>query len=481
MRALLPHSFLLAAAIALAGLPAARPASADKIHDGDADNYAIHIPDTWNWDRVEDLGKIGVREAAKRRIETFADGKTPGTGEGGRLLLSVQEIPKDFEPEYETWVAEWQQLELAAEKHDEVPEEMHTKIQAAREKVDKALEGLASREEVKSLLLNRWDKDPKKWPAHEVDAANLEIARVPAGQVKAHSPCPNLDGTPADCEGRLHVWIIRKKMYRLAMWAWPTKHDREHVRDDLDTIELSFEIPKPGAIPKKALAPVAGGDPADAAKVDGDSGEVKLVKGDDFGFHVTKAKKFKTVPVERSKPDQRNMGFRFDATQGPSSAVVDLLVYRIKGGATPFNLSDYLTGLWPAFQLAHPKGAYGTMPFAPVSAKAPFLTLPDFAKKKEVKRTPPDERVSLSDMERFGVVSEAKAATIRKERIGDATRFCLSGMAERTGEEWHIHYGFSTDERIYILRVTVRKEGWGFFKEEIAEILRSFEIVPDAK
>jgi len=481
MRAHLPRLLLLAAAVALVGLRPGRPASADKIHDGDADNYAIHIPDTWSWDRVDDLAKIGVREAAKRRLEMLADGKTTGTGEGGRLLLSVQDVPKDFEPEYETWLAEWQQLELSAEKYEELPEELHTKIRAAREKINKALEVLVAREDVKSLLLNRWDKDPKKWPAHEVDAANLRIARVPAGLVKASSPCANLDGTLADCEGRVHVWIIRKKMYRLAMWAWPTKHDREHVTDDLDTIEFAFEVPKSEAIPKKALPPPPGLDPADAPKVDGDSAEVTVVKEADFGFQVTKAKKFKTVPVDRSKPDQRNLGFRFDAIHGPSSAVVDLLVYRIKGGAEPFNLSNYLTNLWTSFQVGHPKGSYGTMPFATVSAKAPFLSLPDFAKKKEVKRTPPDERVSVSDMERFGVVSEAKGATIKKERVGDATRFCLSGVTERAGEDCHVHYAFSTDDRVYILRVTVRKEGWGLFKEEIAEILKSFEIVPDAK
>ncbi len=480
MRAL-PRLLLLALAGATLCLHPAGPAAADRIRDGEDDNYAIHIPDSWAWGPVDDLGKIGVKQVANRRLEVLADGKTPAAGEGARLLLSVQEVPKDFEPDYETWVAEWQQLEVEAQKFEEVPEALDTKIKAARAKVDKALEGLTGRAEIQSLLLNRWDKDPKKWPAPEVDAENIEIAKVPAGQVKAHGTCANLAGEPATCEARLFAWVIRKKLYRLAMWAWPTKHDREHVRDDLDTIEFSFEIPKPSAIPKKPLAPVPAGDAGDAPKVDGDSGEVKTLKEDDFGFHVTKPKKFKTIPIDRSKPDQRTTGFRFDATQGSSSAVVDLLVYRIKGGVTPFSLNTYLADLWPAFQLGHPKGSFGTYPFAPVTPKAPFLSLPDLAKKKEVKRTEPDDRISAADMERFGVVSDAKMATIKKERVGDARRFCLSGVAERTGEEWHIHYAFTTDERVYVLRVTVRKEGWGFFKEEIAEILRSFELLPPAK
>jgi len=480
MRALLPRLLVLATAAALSGLPAARPASADKIHDGDADNYAIHIPDSWAWDRVDDLGKIGVREAAKRRIEMLADGKTAGIGEGGRLLLSVQELPKDLDPDYETWVAEWQQLELAAEKYEEVPEELHGKIRAARERVDKALETLASREEVKSLLLNRWDKDPKKWPPHEVDAVSVEIDRIPAGSVKVNAPCANLDGTLAECEGRLYVWIIRKKMYRLAMWAWPTKHDREHVRDDLDTIELSFEIPKKEAIPKKGLPPPSV-DPEGAPKLDGDSSESKVFRDIAFGFALTKPRKFKSTPVDRAKQDQRTLGFRFDAVQGAGSLTVDMMVYRLAGGVTPFNVDQYLTGLWVIWMRDHPRGAFGTFPFAPVAPKTPYLSLPDLSKKKEVKRTDPKDNVSVSDMERFGVISEAKQITIRKEKVRAAWRWCMTGLTERLGEETNLHYAFTTDERTYVIRVIARKEGLSMFKEELAELLKSFEILEDPK
>lgn len=476
-----PRLLLLLALVASLGLRPLAPARADKIKDGEDDNYALHVPDSWAWAPLDDLGKLGVKVAANRRLETLADGKTAAAGEGGRLLLSVQDVPKDFEPEYETWVAEWQLLEVEAQKLEEVPEALDIKIKAAREKIDRAVAGLAARDEVKSLLLNRWDKDPKKWPAHEVDGVNVEVSRVPAAQVKAHGPCANLAAEPGECEGRLFAWVIRKKMYRLAMWAWHTKHDREHLKDDLDTIELSFEIPKPTAIPKKPIAPPPGADPADAPKVDGDSGEVKPVTDLAFGFRVTKPKKFKSVPVDRSKPDQRELGFRFDANQGPSSSTVDLLVYRIKGAVTAFNLDDYLKGLWTSFEKGHPKGALSTMPFPAVSPKQPLLTLPDLAKKKEVKRTEPDEHVSVSDMERFGVIVEAKMATIKKERVKGAWRFCMIGLTERAGEETHLHYAFSNDERTYVLRIVVRKDGWGFFKDEIAEILKTFEILEEPK
>ena len=36
----------------------------------------------------------------------------------------------------------------------------------------------------------------------------------------------HLDGEAGPCEARLWLWVIRKKFYRLAMWAWPTALSR---------------------------------------------------------------------------------------------------------------------------------------------------------------------------------------------------------------------------------------------------------------
>jgi len=53
----------------------------------------------------------------------------------------------------------------------------------------------------------------------------------------------------------------------------------------------------------------------------------------------------RSAPVDRSKPGDRELGFRFEASQGSSTSSVDLLVYRIKGaGAANFVLDSYLKG-----------------------------------------------------------------------------------------------------------------------------------------
>jgi hypothetical protein len=170
----------------------------------------------------------------------------------------VQEVPKDFEPEYETWIAEWQMLEVEAQKVDEVPEALDTKIKELRERIDKAIAGLAAREEVKSLLLNRWDKDPKKWPPHEVDGVNVEISRVPAAQVKAHGPCASLAAEPGEARPPVRLGHPEEDVPARDVGL---AHEATHLKDDLDTIELSFES-RSRTRSRRSRSPAPGGDPA---------------------------------------------------------------------------------------------------------------------------------------------------------------------------------------------------------------------------
>ena len=60
-------------------------------------------------------GKIDIIPFDGHRLDPLADGK-PGAGQGGRVMLSVQDIPKEVDPDYETWLKDWQILQEQAER-----------------------------------------------------------------------------------------------------------------------------------------------------------------------------------------------------------------------------------------------------------------------------------------------------------------------------------------------------------------------------
>lgn len=469
----------LAVVVGLVG-PTAGPALADKVKDDEALNYFLKLPDRWVFGKEADFAKQGVVVLADCPLELLADGKTAGTGQGARVMLSVQDVPKDFEPEYETWLYEWQLLDSRAAGMEEVSEELATLIAAAREKVEKPLAVLAGRPDVQSILLGRWEKDVKKQPRMEPDARGVEIGNIPAAKMDYKAPCANLLGNDGPCEGRLFVWIIRKKLYRMAFWIWPTEYDRERVKDDVDNVELSYETPKTTALPRKLPDPGKAVDPL-APKGDPDVEQEKVLRDPAFQFEILKPARFKSIKIERARADQKRLGARLDAISGPSSVIVELLVYAVKNAAEPFSVEQYLTDFWATYQRTHPKGKIETAPFLPVGMKQPFLSLPDMTKKKEVARPPKDkdgkdEKQSISDLERLGVITESKQITIAKEKVKSTWRVCMMGNAERAGDEVSIQYVFQTSDFCYVLRMVCRRDGFTPFKDALAQILASIKV-----
>lgn len=480
---------LLAGLVLAAGLSLApRDCLADKVHDSDEHNYFLKIPDEWSWGRPADFAKYGVVEVADRRLALLADGKTEGTGQGARVMLSVQDVPKDFEADYETWLYNWQVLETKADQPDPetgeatVSEELAKAIAEARDKLEKPLLSLANKPDIQSILLARFEKDPKKQPHMEPDARGVQIGRIPAAELKFEGTCANLDGVDAPCEARMYVWVVRKRLYRMAFWVWINKYDRERLRDDVDGIQFNYETPKPTAIPKKLPDPTKADPGAPAGPVDAELAKEYLHTDLAFQFAIWKALKFKPFALDRTKADQKRLGYREDGILGASSCIIELLVYPVKNATEPFSIDQYLTDFWSVFLKTHPNGKLETAPFPNVLPKSPYLSLPELDKKKaidrpEKKKDGKEEKYSRSDIEKTGCITEYKGISIGTVKVKNTWRICLMGNAERAGDEINVQYIFQTPDYCYVLRIVSRRDGLTPLKDGVAKILAQFKLI----
>ena len=474
---------LLAVALGVgATLAAPRPALADKIKDDDALNYFLKVPDRWTFGRTEDYAKQSVVAVADCVLDRSADGKTAGTGQGARVMLSVEDVPKDFEPDYETWLYEWQLIDgkIAALGDGDVPEEIRKQEAAARERLEKPLSALAGRPDVQSLLLGRWSADGRKTPALEPDARGVWMGHLPAAEMKYEANAPNLQGNDGPCLGRLHVWVVGKRLYRMAFWIWPNPRDRAGLKDDVDSIEFEYRTPRPAAVPRKPPAPDKGANP-DEPKTDPEIAREYLKEDPAFKFAIKKVSGFKPSAIDYTVPDQKHVRWRMDGVSGASSCTCELLVFPVKNPFEALSVDQYLKDFWTRFLQAHPNGKLETAPFPPVTVKQAFLSLPDFAKTRVVPR--PEEkpgkadRTTVSDEERLGVVAESKDVSIGKERTRSAWRLCLLGTAERLGDEAAVEYVFQPPDFCYVLRFVCRRDGVPAFRDAMARVLASFSLL----
>jgi hypothetical protein len=466
------------AGLALALLALLAGSALGRVKDDDSLNYEISVPDDWSWIDTGPFEKQAVVAAADRRLETLADGK-PAEGEGGRVLLSVKDPPKVFPTEdYESWLYDWQQLEQQAKTKDPVPDEMARQIDDLRAKIEKALGELAATPEVQSLLLERFGGSAA---GVTTDARGVEIGTIPAAKVGLEADAANHAGRKSKCQASMHVWVLRKRMYRLAVLIWPTARDREHLRDQRDEIELSMDMRKKEAMQRKAAPPKPDEPAADPGKGPGGKGERQTVRDLAMGFEAVKPARLIAQEIDRSEAKDRDTAFRFQAENQGDSVTVEMFSFRIgTAGATGFDLKQYFGDMWSQFLKSHPAGPISTSPFPPATPRNPFLTLPDLSKKKDVARpADPEEKVSTSDMERLGVLQEVKNASVGKEKVDHAWRWHQKGNVERVGDDWWLVYTFSTDTRTYVVRITVRKGGWTVWKDDVVEVLHSIVLIPE--
>ena len=492
-------------ALGLAAPLAAPPCAQGAIFDDDRENYQLNAPDTWLKGDAAPFEAQGVKLVLRRALKTLhtAKGEIPATGEGGLVMLATSEkLPKALDPDYETWLANWQILsgELArlndqfkdVPKREDIPKPMLDRIELvekmakdAREKVEKGLLALGGDKEVQSLLLKRFDADPKKWPTPEIDE-HYDLSAIPAVEIAVKRvDCPNLEGNLQSCEAKMIVCVLRKKLYRFAIWIWrPRPGDGEHLRSESETIEFGFQFLKTTAIPRRpddkpTLPAAVGGSGATGPEAE-EATDHEL----SMSFSILKPKGWKRLPFDRTKASERDFGFRYNMSDGTGAEInIDALVYRTGVMGAGFNLDTHLSQLWTAFLLTHPTGALLTHPFPTYSERTPYLSLPNFDKKIVLKRPPPPgkdkkpEEQSKDDLEQKGIVGEVKQVAIGKEKVRACWRYCMFGQAMAgIGDDMALEYLFGTVERSYVIRVFIRKNGLEKWGPDLKRCLESFRL-----
>jgi hypothetical protein len=494
-------------ALALALLPwRAEDCAGGKMKDFEEHNVQVELPDgnqpgTWDWESVAPklAEEHGAKAMGKRHPEFLKDGKTPNEGHGARVMLTVQDVPASLDPDYETWLRDlflYEQELGKLEGQEGVPQEQYDQVKAKRDetrkKVDDALLALAGRPEVQAALLHRFGDAGKSLAkvrsGHEIDT--LPAAVVEVGERSKPAAANHLGGVQSACVGKMVVWVIRKRFYRLAMWAWPVTKDGkvkdpEHFVDDLDFLEMnSITIPKKEPIPRRpdeappSMPKGSGGAGAPAEASVGTPGEI--IRELPFAFQVQKPDGWRKRELDRSKEDDRYMGFQIDsvANREGDHAIVELLVYRVEMGAVVgFKAGDHFVRSFKTFLNEHKTGALATHTFPVINAKTPYLSLPD-GKRRELKRPESlDEVGDQNDLEKMAVVSEAKGARIKENKLRFPWRFCVVGVQERGLPETLVQYVWSTDKITFLLRVTLRGEAQKTQAAQLKTVLSSFEIL----
>jgi hypothetical protein len=508
------------AAVASVGASAWRPDACEaRVRDNAQLNYYFDVPDTWTWlSDVSAWEKHSVVEVADRRLEELKDKSVKPTGQGGRAMLSVSEVlPASLDPDYESWVREWQVFaeKTRPDSGQQRDEKEQEQLDAMRAKIDKAIEDVARLPEVQWLLMSRFGVPPPKDPKEKgkpakpakpdpkngkdgdkakveekpaVAPPTVEVSTnvdmggrpgIPAAQVKATGRCLNMDGVEADCIASMTVWVVGKKIFRLAIWVWPTEYDYEGLKADIDNIELSYGIPKMTAVPRKAPPPVAS-DPKDGpkegeTKLGGDADVEKTFTELSMFFKVVKPKGVKSTPIDRTQTAQKNLGFEFRAQSGSADLIIDFHSY------TTFEIDPNLADIWKNFLKLHPAGPIETLKFPAYNADHPYLSpaAADPASRKELKR-PPDlskDKPTKADLERMGMIEEVKGAKIGKIVLRQAWRSSLKGVAQRAGEDVQLQYLLQSDERYYVLRIYARGGAYDLMKNEIAAVLKGVSLI----
>jgi len=504
-RSLAPRVLAVLATAALSFV-SGRLASADPpaittqpLHGSDEENYWLKIPPGWTWGRPSDFEKYGAKEVAERRIEKLPNNGEPVklpngtvvTGCGGRTILTRQDIPKDvalpkeIADEYESTLVELQVLDIKARQlvettGEDVPEALDNQIKEVRKKVAAGLEAICKLDKVQDILRSRYGKNP---PTIEIDTGDL--GGVPAGEIKAEGTAPNLAGEDAPCTGHMLVCVVRNKLWRMCTWTWMTSRLRTILITDQDQLEMQFAMPKIAAIPKKPVEVIAAGSSNDPA-ADPDANSEHPVTAIDRECKIFKPKGWvskSNQQIDRSKAFERELCFQLSRRDRTGNeAIVSVSAWHMQGGTSPFDADKHMETTWRDFQVNHAKGPIKTFPFLRITEKAKFLTLPDFTKPKEIERTldkdGKPETVKRSRLDELGVVEEAKAVVLGKEKVRMTWRLSLDGILDRFGQETAIQYIFATQNWAYVMYVTFRKDGQKAWAAETQKILSSFELEP---
>jgi hypothetical protein len=405
-------------------------------------NFALDIPEGWSFDPfVPSWTKFGIVAGATHRLATLKDGQ-PARGEGGQAHLALTDAPPEA-----------------------------------------TLDALMEDKEVRDFLLAGFEAG-----SGEPEVLSGEVAEgVPLRILRIDGKSRNLDNKLGPARGVMLVTIVRKKLYKLRMFAWHTEYDEEGLKGELDLIEVNWYVPNTSPLPAETAPGEGNGapPPEEPTEMAGDSGEVKVIEDKIRGFRLTKPLKIRTKEDwDRDRwPDV--VAWFEDSDRGGSYMVILTVLPkgRIVDGraAADVDLRDWVgTKWWPEFTANHPEGPLKTFKWPRKTESGSFVTLPLF-KEPIVFIEKPERRpaeVDSNDLEKLGVIEKVKGRIkMGRDKPNEAWRGSMSANRPRVGEEMVLRFAWGSARNSFELIVSITRDALVRWEAPLRELLESIELV----
>jgi hypothetical protein len=445
-------SGLLSAVLSSACLLGAGPdrASAEPL-DSKEGNWLIDIPADWKReDARATWEKDSIVVGAKRVVTKLDDGK-PAQGQGGQMHLSVTDAP-----------------------------------------AGKTLADIAADPAQRELLLRLYAKPPEVRSETTKIKDAAVVLETPAVRLIALGTALTDSGTELPCVGMLVMAVVKKKLYRLRLFAWVTPTDAEQLRLDLESIDMGFcfldltaEKPPKGERPKDAPpGEEPKPPPEEDAKPVGDSDEEKALDNVVQGWKAKKPKKLATEEINHGETPFRQVFLRGNDSLGSCDVTLDVYPNGMIDGGRKVPDQDLrkfmTTSFWQNIAASYPKGALETFQWPRVKG-GQFLTLP-LLEAPKVLYDADDPRPKVEDvdadmvMKKLHITEEVKNPSVGKCKCEQAYRGVVRGNRERVGPEVNLRFAWRTEGFSFFVYVTIRKEGAKRYLEPVRQFLESIEV-----
>ena len=420
-------------------------ARGDLIEDQDL-NYEYEIPHGWvRLPKQDTWTEFGIVSGGIRQLEKLKESGEPAKGEGGQVHMAILDMPEG-----------------------------------------KSLQDMAADEATRGFLMRRFGEKSSTWPEIESVCqkydSGMEICIL-----TANGKAPNLTGKVSPVRAVMALSTAKKKLFLLRMYAWHTEFDAEGLKGDLDTIEMSFDIPDLRPEPEKEDPGQRPPDEDEAEDApEGDEGEEKIFEDKIVGWKIVKPVGIKSSDTY-DKERYADVVVWFEDNDHVGS--YQIIFYVIKRGrqnedtglAIPdTNLRQWgLDPWWKSFHRDHPTGPVRTWAW-PRKAKH-MLILPNWEKEKVVfsnpKRRPPKPgKVNGTDLMKLKVVEKAKGDRLGKEKVIEGYRGAMGANRERYGKEVVIRYVWGTPRLTCFISISLTRDAVMKWGDKINTLLQSIEM-----
>ncbi len=430
----------------------ARPAAAEKVKEDVANNYVLSIPDSWRWiDGGADWAKYGIRARGVRELEAFKrTGVGKPEGQGGEVVVSILDAP-----------------------------------------AGKSLDEIAKDPQTVQFLMGRFGEDSTKWPAVESEKTTVPAedgGEVPGILLSATGEARNLKAAlNKKSRGALVLLVVRKKLFRVRMYAWPSEWDDEGLKDEITEIELSLKVLVSKEEKEPTPKPPASDEPPgpDDPSLQGDDGKEVPYGNDVQHWKIVKPAGIKVKEIDKDAQPNQMLYFEDVAKDGSASYQVFLNVFSLvtvdaAGGRHEGDMRQRIAGdWWKQFVASHPEGGVSTLDWVKKTKNRTFITIPDDSEplktlvKSGEKRPPEMDYAALEDKR---VIERIKNAKLGKGDLADAYRGMLVGNRARTGRDIVMRFFFKTTTHAYEMTVTLTGDVLKAHGEKLQKLLESFVI-----